>query len=358
MVDIVSLGLERPTLEDMQGRAEAEINARLPGADSRLKWNNLSVLAWVLAGATHEMFGFLDGIATQAMPDQATGQQLDRHAAWRGVPRKPPSAATGTLFAQGTDGAVIPAGARLVRADAVEFTVEAPGATIIAEAASLTIRATEPGGAGNSLPGQALRFVNSYAGIAPTATVGPDGLGGGADLESDESLRTRLRAREQQGAETGRLQDYVAWAREVPGVTRAWATSPSACLVQLVFVMDGSYPDGIPLPQDEQIVADHIDAKRPPGVLVNVRAPDPLPVDFVIASLKPDDPPVRAAIEAELHDMILRDGALGTPILVSHVREAISIAAGEYDHHPLQPVADIPVGPYQLPIFGSITWQA
>ncbi len=355
-----SLGLIRPSIEDLMRQAEAEINARLPGADSRLRWNNLSVIAAVLAGGLHEVYGYLDGIAEAVLPDRATGDVLERHAAWRGLLRKPATPAAGTVVLTGISGAVVPAGARLLRGDRAEYAVEASALIGADGTGSVTVEALTLGAAGNAAPGTEVRFVSPVAGVASAASVGPLGLGGGAEIESDESLRARLRARVQRAPHGGAAHDYIAWALEVPGVTRAWVRVIPPCQVRVLFTMDESYPDGIPLPQDVANVQAHIETRRPVTAMVIVKAPNPVPVDFIVQSLVPEPnaaiPDVRATIIAELKDMILRDGAPGSPLLVSHVREAISIAAGEWDHVPLSPAANVPIGPEQLPVFSSITW--
>ena len=48
------------------------------------------------------------------------------------------------------------------------------------------------------------------------------GLAAGSDAETDESLRARVLRRIQKPPQGGAGYDYVAWALEVPGVTRAW----------------------------------------------------------------------------------------------------------------------------------------
>lgn len=355
-----SLGLIRPSIDDLMRQAEAEINARLPGADSRLRWNNLSVIAAVLAGGLHEVYGYLDGIAEAVLPDRATGDVLERHAAWRGLLRKPATPAAGSVRVTGAPGAVVPAGARLLRGDRAEYAVEASALIGADGTGSVAVEALTLGAVGNAAPGTEVRFTSGVAGVAAAASVGPLGLGGGAELETDESLRARLRARVQLAPHGGAAHDYIAWALEVPGVTRAWVRVIPPCQVRVLFTMDESYPDGIPLPQDVANVQAHIETRRPVTAMVIVKAPNPVRVDFTVQSLVPEPnaaiPDVRTAIIAELKDMILRDGAPGSPLLVSHVREAISIAAGEWDHVPLSPAANVPIGPEQLPVFGSVTW--
>jgi uncharacterized phage protein gp47/JayE len=54
--------------------------------------------------------------------------------------------------------------------------------------------------------------------------------------------------------------------------------------------------------------------------------------------------------------MLLRDAEPGGTILISHIREAISIAAGEVDHVLSAPAANVTHASGQLATFGAITW--
>ena len=98
-----------------------------------------------------------------------------------------------------------------------------------------------------------------------------------------------------------------------------------------------------------------IDAVRPIGPVVTIAAPVAVPLAFDIR-ITPDSAAIRAAIEAELHDLIFREAAPGGTLLISHIREAISVAAGEVDHTLLTPVANQTVTAVQINTFGSITW--
>jgi uncharacterized phage protein gp47/JayE len=47
---------------------------------------------------------------------------------------------------------------------------------------------------------------------------------GGTDQERQEQLRSRMLARYRAPPHGGARHDYIAWALEVPGVTRAWCS--------------------------------------------------------------------------------------------------------------------------------------
>ena len=70
----------------------------------------------------------------------------------------------------------------------------------------------------------------------------------------------------------------------------------------------------------------------------------------------PDTTAVRAAITANLIDLHEREAGLGETLLISHIREAISGAAGETDHSLTLPSDNVTAAANELLTFGGITW--
>lgn len=348
------MSFSRPSLTELIARAQNDVTARLPGADSRLRRSALNVLARVHAGAMHGAYGLLDDIS-RFLPDVAEADRLARWAAIFGLTRKAAVAATGAVALTGTNGVTVAAGTVLVRADGARFATTAD-ATIAAGVATAPIAAEGAGVAGDMAEGQPLTFLSPVAGIAAIATVADGGVDGGAEEESDEALRSRLLARLSAPIRGGSRSDYVAWATEVAEVTQAWvyANWDGLGTVKILFVMGGR-ADIIPDAGDVALVAAHIDALRPVTADVTVAAPvaDPLDLDI---DLTPDTPAVRAAVDAELRDLIAREAEPGGTILISHIREAISIAAGETDHVLNSPTANVTAAAGAIITMGAITW--
>lgn len=345
----------RPVLADLVDRVAADIESRLPGADARLRRSNLSVLARVQAGVAHGLYGYLDFLGRQVIIDTADADYLERWASVWGIGRKVAAAATGVATFTGSNATTIPTGVVLQRADGAEFVTTAAG-TISGGSASIAVAAREPGEAGNTPAGTQLALAAQILGVAGVATVGTGGLAAGVDVEADDDLRQRLLSRIQQPPQGGTASDYVTWALEVPGVTRAWVFPQwmGAGTVGVFFVRDGDdsmFPDA----GEVQVVADYIAARRPVTAEVYVQAPTELAVNLTI-SIDPDTTAVRDAITASLADLIDREGEPGGKLLLSHINEAISLAAGEGDHTLTVPSADVQAGAGQMPTLGTITW--
>jgi len=350
------MSFSRPSLQDLINQAQADIEGRLPGADAKLRRSNLNVIGRVVAGVAHGLYGFLAWIARQILPDTCDEEMLLRYAAiWLPDGRVAASYATGNVTITGTIGSVIEAGTVLQRGDGVEYQTDAE-LTLAGASATLAVTAVAAGQAGNAVAGTALTLVTPVVGVSSSAVVAAGDLTGGADVESVEALRQRVIDRIRQPPHGGSAADYVAWAKEVAGVTRAWCYPQELGdgTVTVRFVRDDDASQ-IPDPAEVAAVQAYIDARRPVTGVLTVVAPVAVPIDFQI-DLTPDSASVRAAVEAELRDLLLRESEPGATILVTHIREAVSLAAGETDHVLAAPAADVTHTVGQMATFGSVTW--
>lgn len=349
--------LVRPTLEEAINAVRGDFAVRFPGADTRTRRSPLDVFARVIGYVHHTLYGWLEWLAGQLLPDTAEADWLVRHGALWGISRKTAAFATGTVIVSGTTGTLVPEGTVWQRADGVQYVQNTATTIGIGGSAETTVTALVAGASGDAAAATPLNILSPIAGIVSMAVVGALGIGAGADAETDTALRARVLARIKAPPHGGNAGDYQAWALAVPGVTRAWpqplGNGPGTVIVR--FMMDDTYADGIPGPVDVAVVEAAIDAVRPVTALVTCAAPAavPLAVDIRLA---PDSAAVRTAVEAELRDLIRREAVPGGTLLISHIREAISIAAGETDHILLSPSANVAIGAAQITTFGAITW--
>lgn len=343
----------RPLLSDLTTRIRADIAARL-AVDDPLRRADMEVHARVHAGSSHGIYGYLDWMARQVMPDTADMEYLDRHAAiWLTIPRKPAVAATGEASFTIQTGAVIPAGTVLRAFDGVEYQTTA-SATIAGLTATAPVTALIAGITGNRATGQTLTLTSPITGVLASALGGQ--LSGGAEIESDDDLRARVLTRIQTTPNGGSSIDYVTWALEVAGVTRAWVypqeLGPGT--ITLRFMRDN---DAVPIPDATAVAAvkDYIDVLRPVTAQLTVVAPVAVPVNFSI-TLTPGTTTVRAAVQSALTDLMRRDAIPGGTILLSRIREAISLATGETDHVLSVPSANVVSATGNISTMGAITW--
>lgn len=346
----------RPTLGALTRETQLAIAAQLPGADAMLRRSNLGVLARVFAGLVHGIYGYLDWIARQVIPDTAEAEYLERWARLYAIERKAAQAAAGTVTLSGIDATVIASGTRLARADGALYETQA-GVTIASGTASVAVRAVSGGAEGNADAGTALRFVVAIAGVNNAAAVAAGGLSGGEAVETDAGLRARLLARIQQPPQGGAAHDYVQWALAVPGVTRAWVypSGRGPGTVDIAFVMDGR-ESIIPLSGDVADVQAYVEARRPVCDDVLVFAPTAAPLAVTISGLSADTPAIRAAVTAELAAQIRRDAAPGGTTRRSRLIEAVSRATGEEYHSMIVPSADVAASAGTIHVLGTVTF--
>ena len=346
----------RPSLTDLIERAASDIEAGLPGADARLRRSNLGVLARMHAAGVHGLYGYLDWLARQMMVDTAETVFLDRYAGIWGVLRRPAAFAAGNVTVPGTDGVMVPAATQLQRSDGVAYTTTAD-ATVASGVALLPVAAVVAGAAGNAGAGTQMTLVQPISGVAGMGVVAAGGITQGAEAESDDALRGRILARIQQPPMGGSAADYVAWAMEVPGVTRAWCypLENGVGTVVVRFVRDD---DASMIPDTAEVAAvqAYIAERRPVTAQVTVLAPSAVALDMTI-QLTPNTAAVRTAVQAELADLLRREATPGGTILLSHLREAISVAAGETNNVLVTPTADVTHTAGQIAVLGTITWS-
>ncbi len=345
---------KRPSLSELINRIRDGIFSRL--TFEQLRRSDAEVYAKEIAGASHELHGHLQFIAQNVLYDTSTSEYLDRWASiWLKQPRLAATAATGNVTVTGTNGVTIPAGTVLVSADGIEYSTNAD-ATIAGGSALLNVTALTTGANTNLSAGSQLSLTTPITGVGSTATVDSNGISGGTDHEDDAKLRARLLARIQQPPHGGAAHDYVNWALEVPGVTRAWVYPMELGLgtVTVRFVRDD---DASLIPNAGEVAAvyDYIEARRPVAAQLTVIAPVAVPLNLTITAT-PNTAEVRAAIETELRDLIRRESEPGGTILLSHIREAISIAAWETNYVMTSPSADVTNTTGNMTTFGTITW--
>lgn len=352
----------RPTLAELIDRVFTDLASRLPGVSTTLLRRSLAgALARAEAGAVHSLYGYLDFIARQALPDTAEDEFLLRWAAiWLPDGRKSATYAAGDMAVQvsGTLGATMPAGTILQRADGVQFETTV-GVELGSAPAPVSVRALVAGAASNTKPGIALGLLQPVEGFASNALVITPGIIGGVDQETPQALQARLIRRIQQPPQGGSEADYVTWALEVPGVTRAkvYPMQLGPGTVTVLIWNDDADSGFIPDPAVVAAAKAHIEAKRPVTAEVTTAAPTSYPVPLSIALL-PNTLAIQTAATAELADLFLRESEPGGTILLSKLREAVSIAAGVVDSRIISPTANVvaPVG--MLPNLGAITWSS
>lgn len=350
------MAFERPTLLELIDRIEQDFISRLSLTAGLLRRAMVKILARVVAGATHMLHGHLEFLGKQLFPDSSEAEFFLRQAGLFGFSQNPATFAAGTVDITGDDGSVVEAGSVLQRSDGIRYETDAE-VTIASGTATVAVTAVEAGNDGALTDGDALSFESPAAGVDASAVVASS-TDDGADQETIDELRTRfleyLRDPPQGGAE----QDYVGWAKEVAGVTRVFVRplQLGGGTVVVYFMRDDD--DSGPIPSGGEVteVQDYLDIKRPVTAAVTVLAPTEVALDLTL-SITPDTSELRAAVEAELVDLLQREAEPGESTLpISKIRTAIGVTPDLDDYVLTTPTADIDYSTGEIPVLGTITW--
>ena len=333
------------TLEQARASTRDFISAKLPGSELAPPNSRLRVIADNNSGLAHLNLLHQRWMSQQFLPDTAETEWLDRHAnIWLGG-RKAATYAGGTVNLTGVAGVVVPQGTQMFAASPGIVFQTTADVTLGSGATVAPVVALTAGAGGNIAAGAGFGITTAIAGLDGTATV--VALSGGAGEESDDELRARVLFRIQQPPMGGDADDYVRWALEVPGVTRAWCSplEMGVGTVTVRFMMDDlratSDPttSGFPTSDDVAAVLAHLDTKRPVAVKdFFVAAPIPEPISFTLSNLSPDSSAARAVIAANVAKMLAQRAAPAyalngvgqgaQTIFAAWVSEAVLSAAG------------------------------
>lgn len=305
-----------PSIADLRQQNADSIAGKLGLAV--LPNGEVRVLADANAANAGLNFEYLDWQSKQFLPDTAEKQFLDRWATSflvnadgsRG--RKLATFAAGSALVTATAVCTLPAGAILLSGNvAYQTTAQVtlgPGQNVV------PIRALDAGAVGNLAAGAALSLVVGVVGVAGSVPIAVQSMAGGADEESDDELRVRVLARIRQPPMGGCATDYVAWALDVAGVTRAWLSPLEMGMgtVTLRFMCDDlrASAGGIPNAADIAAVTAFLDLVRPVAVKDRfVVAPILTPVNFGLQNLVGDSIALRAQVAVGVSAMLKRRAA-------------------------------------------------
>jgi uncharacterized phage protein gp47/JayE len=350
----------RPTPDELLKRLQAEADILLPGSDARLRHSPEGVITRLTAMASHEHFAYLVWLSRQILVTTCDPEFLFLHADEWGILQKMATQAQGKTKFFGTSGATIPAGTVLRRNDDVTFTLDAD-VTLASGIGIGDVTAEEWGISGNTSIGSKLSLASPVPGVQTDTIVQDDGSGnglsGGTDIEDIERLRERVIERKQNRPHGGADFDYVIWAKEVAGVTRAWPYPNRAGrgTMTVICVMDDKIGTIIPSAEEVEDIYNYIESKRPATAELYVIAPAPIEVDFTI-NINPSSLAVKSAIEAEIRAFFKRESVPGGTLYLSRIREAVSVAAGEFDNAVLIPNENVEREFGDLSVVGNFTW--
>lgn len=357
----------RPTKAEIRRRVQSDF-IKVFGNDAVLYEGTVEhALCEVLVGISHAAHGRLDQIYRDAFPHLASEAAQRKWAAFYNVFFKRATYATGITRFYGPEGMQVVQGQVITRADGVEHRTMESGTVAVGESyVALEIKARKPGIAGNTPQGTTWVPNPTIVGLTTVENVsGP--ILGGAEAELPAELLARLLGKLAEPPGGGKRGDYVRWAKQVPGVTRAWEFGrvPKLGHVTVLFMRDG---DDVPFPEAPQIadVEAELLAEAPLHlhglhVLSPIEKALSIELDLTVED-DADEGEVQAAIVKALQDMVAVRAAphstTGAIFYLSWISGAASAVAGVLDVKVVTPATDLVLLQWELATLATdaVTW--
>ncbi|EIJ6701624.1 baseplate J/gp47 family protein [Serratia marcescens] len=349
-----------PTLRQLIKTGEQDIEIEL---DEKLPPVGVErALNTSFSGAVRDVYDYQSWIADQVVPSpKSDDQTIIDTASTEGVIRKAATYATGKAVFKGSQ--PIPLNTEMQARNGNGYhviTASAPANGV----QTVTIQADDVGASGNLDADAQLTLVSPIPGVESTGVVDGNGLTGGTDIEPISELLDRLLFRKRNPPVGGAVHDYVIWAREMAGVSRAWAWDAwhGPGTVGLAWVYD-SRTDITPTAADRAAMNEYLFRHADPATGNFVGKPGGIEVWIISLTLKPIGPAIklvpdsaetRRATLANLN-ALQRTLSPGSTLLLSSLRTAIGTATGVTDYT-LNINSDITSASGELITIGDVTW--
>lgn len=347
-----------PTLRELIESGLIDIEASLD--DVLPKFGIEPALNASVSASIRDLYDMQSWIVRQIIPtSESEDQTIIDIARTEGVIRKLASGATGPVTFTGTS--PIPVDTVMTHQDGRSYRVtssDAPsGGNVVVQ-----VQAEDVGDATNMDAGEVLTLSSTVPGVQPNGVSGV--LSGGAEIEPVSQVLERLLFRKRNPPMGGAPHDYVAWCREVSGVTRAWCEDfyQGGSTVGYAFVFDDR-EDILPTVTDQQTMADYIYRHQDPATGVDVGRPAGLEAIYIPLMLKatdlaiqltPDTDENRQAVQTNL-EAYWKTLSPGSTLLVSKVRTAIG-EIDSVDDYALDLTNDITAEADELHALGALSW--
>jgi uncharacterized phage protein gp47/JayE len=390
----------RPAVAQTIAQIRAAFAALIPGADAAPRRSNLGVASITIATAIDGEYAYLDWqIDNALMPDTAIAPYSNRWGSLKGANPKGPNPATGGAnFADCLPNIPIDSGTQMQLQPNIVFATTAAANTGTGGTVSnVPIKAVLPavdsdGTQWNCAAGAALTLVQGIPGINGNGITVAADITNGTAPETNEAFVARYMQLFRQPPQGGDAFDYIEWALEVPGVTRAWCAplwmGPGTIAVYTMFDVANATENGVPqgtngvasgetraTPATEDLltVANWIfvgryavkGACRPATALVYSIAPTLVPTNF---TLKYVPSAQQSAVEAAIGAVLLQEGAAavlnttgplvtGGTVELADIQSAVRAVPQCSGALVLSPTDNIATSIGQLPTVGSCTFD-
>lgn len=303
---------EIPTTEEIENRIISDIESSIGQATPLLPKSFNRIVAIALAGVFTILYKFGQWVLKQVFTITQDDDSLEQKGDQYDIPRTVATSAILTAGLTGNNGTIILTGKQF-RGDSngllysLQSTLEIAGGVASGDFLCLT-----SGETGNLLNGSTLTILQPIIGLGNQATVTAT-VTEAEDQESMEDYRARISEREKTPPQGGSLVDYILWAKEVPGITRAfaWGHREVAAItegyVSVYPLNDGEssrIPSGAKLTEVQEYIDDPTRAPMQVTV-INVPAMTEKVIDIDVTALDPNTAAIRNAFAENIEEYLL-----------------------------------------------------
>lgn len=300
--------------------------------------------------------------ACQMLVSFATGSSLEYLGQLVGVSRLPASSAACTIefaLVDGHNGVVIPQGLRVQSTDGkiIFQTIQEVTVPVGQLTAQVLCEAEDPGTAGNGYDINKINIIlDPQAFIATAQNI--DKTAGGADDETDDALRTRIKLAPSVFSVAGPDDAYIFHAKSAnPSIVDVAVTSPNPGEVHLFPLLDGGQ---MPTQEILDAVFAQCNSKKIRPLTDTVIVAQPTLLEYEISvDLTLLDTAVEATTQQAVQNILqtyvdARKNRLGIDVVRSKLASLASIS-GVYDANVTSPAANIVADPQQYTRCTGIT---
>lgn len=350
----------KPTLSELTKKCREYFNTHLPNVDSFLFPSFVFVMCKVFALIVYPLYIFLDYYLKQTFVHLADDDNLLKHGVERGLSRALPTKAKGFVTVISTAGQAINAGSFISRSDGLRYVFDTSIVTTGNNILPITAEFT--GSAYNGVSGLSMTLALSNP-LITSITVTSNALTGGSDTESTENFRKRVLENIRSLRISGTRETVTNQIKNGKnGVTRVFFDYPTSIDYQVYFMMDDTYPDGLPLAGDVsevQTIIDDIEVGLHPIAIAPTLQDINIIVEISVAFTEAQ----KNAVILELEDYLTLESTLSTstkPFYVSKegLDQCLARGLGTTSFTMTSPTTNVLIAVGKLPKLGNLTLTA
>ncbi|MCK4579054.1 MAG: baseplate J/gp47 family protein [Candidatus Marinimicrobia bacterium] len=303
---------EIPTTKEIEDRIVSDIESKISQSTPLIYKAFNRVFAFALSGIFTILYKFGQWAIKQIFTITQDADSLELKGDQYKIPRKTATAAILIAGFTGDNGTTIPAGTQFRgNSNGLLYSLQTTE-EIAAGTASGNVLCLTAGESGNLINGSILTILQPIPGLNNQATISAT-VTEGEDQEAIEDYRARISEREKTPPQGGSLVDYILWAKEVPGITRAFAWGHRE-----VAAIDPGYVSVYPLndgeasripsaPKLAEVLTYIDDPTRAPMqvVIINVPAMIEKEIDIDVTALSPNTAAIRNAFAENVEAYLL-----------------------------------------------------